>query len=146
MTLAHNTKVRRWWNGSTCWPFLSEFHYVLLSCDRRWQKGSLTKQHLTWKVKWNKGGALNSSTQKRLHPLAFRPLLNISGDQTVDVSTVRQRVVHFSSGGSGSPLLVQFFFPRSTGCRLLSTAGKNAQLRVATDKKRIVFCRICSIK
>ena len=34
-------------------------------------------------------------------------LLNIYGDQTVDVTTVRQRVVHFSSGNSdsGSPLL-----------------------------------------
>ena len=34
-------------------------------------------------------------------------LLNIYGDQTVDVSTVRQWVVHFSSGNSdsGSPPL-----------------------------------------
>jgi len=38
-------------------------------------------------------------------------LLNVSGNQTVDVSTVRQWVVCFSSGDSdnGSPLLVQIF-------------------------------------
>ena len=38
-------------------------------------------------------------------------LVNVSGDQTVDVSTVRLWVVHFSSGNtdSGLPLLVQIF-------------------------------------
>ena len=35
------------------------------------------------------------------------------GDQTVDMSTVRQWVVLFSSGDSGSPLLVQVFFEHS---------------------------------
>jgi len=34
-------------------------------------------------------------------------LLNVDGDQTVDVSTVRRWVVHFSSGDSGSSSLVQ---------------------------------------
>jgi len=45
-------------------------------------------------------------------------LLNVYGDQTVDVSTVRWWVVHFSSGDSesGSALLVQVF--TSAACRL----------------------------
>jgi len=34
-------------------------------------------------------------------------LPNVSGDQRVDMSTVRCWVVHFSSGDSGSPQLVQ---------------------------------------
>jgi len=53
-------------------------------------------------------------------------LLNIDGDQTVDMSTVRQRVVQFSSGdsGSGSPQLVQIV--TRAACRLLLIAGKNA--------------------
>jgi len=40
-------------------------------------------------------------------------------DQTMDVNTVKQGVVHFSSGdsNSGSPLLVQIFM--STACRIL---------------------------
>ena len=35
--------------------------------------------------------------------------LNIYGDQTVDVSTVKWWVVCFSKGDSGSPLLVEIF-------------------------------------
>ena len=50
----------------------------------------------------------------------------------MDVSTVSQWVVHFSSGGSdgGSPPLVQAV--RSAICRLLFFAGGNAQLVVVT--------------
>ena len=37
--------------------------------------------------------------------------LNVYGDETADVSTVRWWVVHFNSGDndSGSPLLIQVF-------------------------------------
>ena len=44
----------------------------------------------------------------------------------MDVSTVRQWVVHFSSGDSdsGSPPLVQIFM--SVACRLLFIAGKKS--------------------
>jgi len=51
-------------------------------------------------------------------------LLDVYGDQTVDVSTVRQGVLHFSSGDSGSPPPAQMF--TSMACRLLFIAGKNA--------------------
>ena len=51
-------------------------------------------------------------------------LLNVFGDQTVNVSTVRQWVVHFSNGEGGSPLLVQIF--TSMVCRLLFITGENA--------------------
>jgi len=51
-------------------------------------------------------------------------LLNIYGDQVVDVSTVRQWVACFSNGNdSGSPLLMQIFM--SMADRLLFSAGKN---------------------
>ena len=61
---------------------------------------------------------------KEWHPRMC--LLNVYGDQTVDVSTVRQWVVRFSSGDSGSPLLVQTAFSfTSTACRLLFIAGEN---------------------
>ena len=53
-------------------------------------------------------------------------LLNVSGDQTVDVSTVRQWVVHFSSGESDSGLLVLVWMFMSLACRFLLIAGKNA--------------------
>ena len=66
-------------------------------------------------------------------------LLNIYGDQTVDVSTLRWCVVHFSTGdsSSGSPLLVQIF--TSTAYRLLFIIGKNAQLVVVTVLEQSVL-------
>ena len=53
-------------------------------------------------------------------------LLNIYGDQMVDVSTVRWWMMCFSSSdnGSGSPLLVHIFM--SVACRLMFFTGKNA--------------------
>ena len=62
-------------------------------------------------------------------------LLHVYGDRTVDVSTVKQWVAHFSSGDSTSrsPLLVQVF--TSVACGLLFTAGENAQLMVVTVLK-----------
>ena len=55
-----------------------------------------------------------------------QPLLNIYGDQTVDVSTVRRWVVHFSSGDSNSEslLLLQIFM--SKACRLMFITTDNA--------------------
>jgi len=55
----------------------------------------------------------------------------------VDVSTVRQQVVCFCSGDSGSSPLVQSF--TSEACRLLFTAGKNVQLMVVTALKNSVL-------
>ena len=53
-------------------------------------------------------------------------LLDVYGDQAVDVSTVRQWMVCFSSGysDSGSPPLMQILM--STACKLLFIVGKNA--------------------
>ena len=64
-------------------------------------------------------------------------LLNIYGDQPVDVSTVRKWVVHFSSGNSGSPLLMQISM--SMACRLLLITGENAQLMVVIMLKNSIF-------
>lgn len=46
-------------------------------------------------------------------------------------------VVHFNSGNSGSPLLVQIVV--SMACRLLFIAGKNAQLMVVAISKNSVL-------
>ena len=53
-------------------------------------------------------------------------LLNVYGDQTVHMSTVRRWVVYFSSVDSDSvvPLLVQIFM--SMARRVLLTAGNSA--------------------
>jgi len=47
------------------------FRYILLQCGRLRQSGSLTKWCLTWKRVWSEGVELNSSVQKKLHPLTF---------------------------------------------------------------------------
>ena len=51
-------------------------------------------------------------------------LLNVYGDQTVNVNTVKRWVVPFSSRDSGWCLLVQVFM--SMVCRLLFIADENA--------------------
>jgi len=66
-----------------------------------------------------------------------RYLLNVYGDEAVGVSTVRQRVVCFSNGNSGSSLLVQIV--TSLACRLLFIAGENAELTVVTLVKNSVL-------
>ena len=58
-------------DGSRGWIFPTIFHYMLLPCDRWQQMGSLTKWCLTWKCEWSKGVSLNSTMQKKLHPLTF---------------------------------------------------------------------------
>mgnify|MGYP001857354254 CR=1 FL=1 len=50
-------------------------------------------------------------------------LVNVYGDQTVDVSTVQQEVVDLSSSNSRSLLLAQTV--TNTACRLLFVAGKS---------------------
>ena len=100
-----------------------QYSVILLPCDRWQQRGSLTK----WKRGWSKGVSLNSSTWKKVTAIdVHQCLLNVYGDHIVDVSTVRQWVVRFSTGDSdsGSPPLVQMF--RSMACRLLFIADKNA--------------------
>ena len=53
-------------------------------------------------------------------------LLNIYGDQTVGVSTVRQWLLHFSSADNDSGSLPLVYVFRSVACRLLFIADKNA--------------------
>ena len=66
-------------------------------------------------------------------------LPNVSGDQTVDVSTVRQWVVCFSSSNSDSVSAPLVQISMSRACRLLFIAGEVAQVMVVTvEKQRFV--------
>ena len=47
--------------------------------------------------------------EKMAHTGIHQHVLNVSGDQPVDVSTGKRLVVHFSSGDSGTPPLVHIF-------------------------------------
>jgi len=69
--LAHNIKGKWWWYGNRAWTFMPIFHYVSLPWDRWQQRGSMTKWHLTLKCSWSKSVELNSSMQKKWHPVSF---------------------------------------------------------------------------
>ena len=103
----------------------------------------------TWKYAWSKAVSLNSSTWKKMTHTDIHRLLNIYGDQTVDVSTVRQWVVHFSSGNSdsGSLPLVKTFMNTAWWLFQHLIAVANAYLMVVTVlKNSILSLRMCSIK
>ena len=118
--LAANIRSK-WWYGSRGWTFPPISHYTLLPCDR-WRSCVTEFLHV-----------------EKMALIDLHHLLNCSGDQTVDVSTLRQWVVRFSSGNSnsGSLLLVQIFM--SAACRLSFTVGENAQLMVVTILKSSVL-------
>jgi len=96
-----------------CWPMTSEldvggmleaeppFSSIQLHLVAMWQMAAevgLTHWRLTWKWRWSKGEFLHA---EKIVPFdTHRRLLNIYGDQTVDVSTVRWWVLRFSSGDS----------------------------------------------
>ena len=69
--LAHDIRGRCWWYGRRSWTFSPIFCYILLSCNRWHQRGSLTKGHLTWTYIWCKGVSLNYSMWEKLHSLTF---------------------------------------------------------------------------
>ena len=73
-------------------------------------------------------------------------LLDVSGNQSVDVSTVRLRMVPFSSGDSdnGACPVVQMF--TSASCRLLFITEENTQVMVVTMlRNSVLYLRICFI-
>ena len=98
MMLAHDIKGAWWRYGSRSWTFPPTSRYILLPCDRWQQSGRLTKWRLTWKRGWSKSVSLNSSMQKKTASINIHwRVLDVGGDQTADVSTVRRWVVPFSN-------------------------------------------------
>ena len=132
---AHNIRWERWWCGRRSWTFPPILQYILLLWDKWQQRGSPTEWHPTWKCVGSKGVPLNSSVWKKMALVdSHWSLLNIYGDQTWDVNAQGRLVVCFSSGNSGSPLLVQI--DSSAACMLLFTTGKNAPIPAVTIDKQ----------
>jgi len=136
--LDHNIRGGYRLCDSRDWTFPPVFPYLLLLCDRWQQRDSLTKWCLTWKCAWSRGVSLNSSMWKNGTHWHSSTLAKVSGDQTVDMSSVKRWVVHFSSGESESLPLAQEFMNAS--CRHLFISGKNVQLMVVTTWKKRLFC------
>jgi len=130
------------WYGSRGWTFPTTFRYILVPCDRWQQRGSLKTWHLTWKCRWSKGASLNSSMW---HPLTFIDACWVIVETKQCMWAQWEWVVCFSSGDSGSSLLVQISV--CTARRLLFIASEYVSLMVMTVlKKSVLLLRICSIK
>jgi len=85
ITLVHNIRGR-WWGYGRGWTYLLYSYYILFLCNRQ-QQVSLIECCLTWNCAWSKGVSLNSS---KMAPTDIHwRLLNIYGDQIVDVSKVK---------------------------------------------------------
>ena len=67
---------------------------------------------------------------------SHRSLLNTDEDHLVDMSTVRQRVVQFSSGISDNKAPLPGQMCMMVACRLLFITGKNAPIRAVTIEKQ----------
>ena len=94
--LAHSVRAGCWY-GSRGWTIPLILCYLLLPCDRWQQRGSLKN------VIWHES-AHEAKMCHWIPPCGKSSthwcLLNVFGDQTVDVSTGWQWVVHFSSSDS----------------------------------------------
>ena len=123
-------------------PLLSNYHYYPIAIIQHYCQCSVTCCHC---VTDSSRGALGQNgvrhgsaygtkvchwipfMQKKMVSIDIQCcLLTIYGDQSVDVSTVRQWVVWFCSGNTGSPPLVQTLLI-SIAWRLLFFTGENAQ-------------------
>ena len=96
--LARNIRGECWCYGSRGWTFLPIFHYILLPCDRWQQRSSLTKwcdieEHMKQRCVIE-----FIHVEKMALADIHQCFLNSYGNQTVDVSIVRQWVVGFSTG------------------------------------------------
>jgi len=137
-SFACNVRDRCWWDGSRGWTFLPTLHYILLPCDRLAAQGQSDKMASDMEVCRRQRCVTEFLHAEKMAPIDIQwHLLNVDGDQTVDVSTVRQWVECFSSGNSGSLAQVQIFM--SGACRLLFTIGINELLMVVTTLKKWCF-------
>jgi len=113
--------------GGTAVEVEPSYLYSVMCCCHVTDGSRGAKWYLTWKCEWNRSVGLNSSMKKKMAPVHVHwDLLDVSGDQAVDVGTVRQQVICFRRGdsNSGSPPLVQIFM--RAACRLLFITGENA--------------------
>ena len=134
LTFAQNIRGGSLWYFSRGWTFPPGSHYIVLPWDRWQQRDSLTEWHLRRKCVWNSVTEFPHELKTASTDIHWY-LLNIGGNQIVEVSIVRWWVLRFSSGdsNSGPPLLVQIFMRLTF--RFLFITGKNAQLVVATMLK-----------
>jgi len=118
-----------------CWPMISEAYVIDMAVEvETSHKYPVTfscvmihtRRRAVWKNGIWHGGAYEVKVYYWMgNKMALSDihwcLLNVYGDQTVDVSTVRQWVLHLRTGNNGLPSLMQIF--TSAACRHLFIVG-----------------------
>ena len=94
---AHSVRGGCRWDGSRVEPS-HQYSVSLLLCDRWQQRGKMVSELCMKQRCITEFLHVEEMISTDIH----RRSLNVDGDQTVDVSTVRQRVLHFSTGDSDS--------------------------------------------
>ena len=97
----HNNRGGCWCYSRRGWTFTPILHNILFFVTDGSRGAVWQKWHLLFKCLWSKDTSLNSSMWENMAPIDIHwHVLNVYRDQTVDVSTVRQWMVCFSSGDS----------------------------------------------
>jgi len=106
--LAHKVRVRSCWDGRKGWskiPTSVSLHFVAM-----WQMAAICKMAHDVEVCMKKSYGIKFLHAKKMsHSDIHWCLLNISGDQIVDVSTVRWLLVCFKWNSSGNIELWRLF-------------------------------------
>lgn len=98
---AHTIRGRSWWHSSRGEAESSHQYSDIYCCWVTWQqRGCLAERLRTWKRGWSKC-VVEFLYEEQMASIVIQwYFLNAYRYQTVDVNTVRQWVVHFSSGDS----------------------------------------------
>ena len=99
--IANDIRGGCWWYGSKGWIFTPVFYYSLLLCDRWQQRGQSDKITSDMEMHMKLRCRTEFLNVEKMAPTDIHQcLLNVQGDQTVDVSSMRRWLVHSSSGDS----------------------------------------------
>ena len=127
--LAHNIRGQCWWYSNRDWTFPPIFHPITCCCYVT--GGSI---RAVWQNSVSHGRVYEAQVWNWIPPC--RKKCTHWHSSTLDEHW-RRWWVHLSGGNSGSPLLVLTF--TSVACRLLFTAGENAQIMLVTMLKTSVL-------
>jgi len=118
--LAHGIRGRWWCYASRGWTFPPISHCILLPCNIMAAEGQSDTMASDMEVCMAQRCGTEFFLAEKMPLIDIHQYLpNASGDQTVDVSTVRQWVVCFSSdNNSGSPPLVPILMSNASSCLL----------------------------
>ena len=96
--LTHNVRGGCWWYGSGCWTFPTTSHYNFVAVQPKGQSDKMVYGIIA-RMKQRCGTEFLHEIKIVLTDIHWC-LLNVCGDQTADMSTVRWWMVCFGSGNN----------------------------------------------